>query len=171
MVRPVKSSFYWEQGFKKDQRFFFHDENTPSQAIQPLIEGRRYVLHVESPGWVKKGSDKSVNTIIREIIKKHFEPFGLEVIGALNPAWRDYKKDRMFLTHIDFASKEGAEQAVEALDEKKVEGKQIWLKPCTFNPKRTEQIGNVDKGVLAQLHESGFIPPRPNKAPSEESVA
>ncbi|KAF9693674.1 hypothetical protein EKO04_008418 [Ascochyta lentis] len=158
VVRPIKESFYWDQGFKKDARFFFHDERTPSQAIQPLLEGRRYALQVENPGWMsQEGSGKSANTTRREIIEKYFKPFGVEVIGALNPIWRHQKKDHSFLAHIDFASKEGAEQAVEALNDTEIEGKRVYLQLSTVNPSRAKQIGAVDQGVLAQLQESGFI--------------
>ena len=157
-VRPVKDDFYWDQGFKKNSTFFFHDEQTPSQAIEPLLQGRRYVLQVESPGWMnQKGSGKSINATRREIIEKHIGPFGIEVVGSLNPVWRQQKRDQSFLAHIDFASKEGAEQAVAALDSKEIEGKRVYLLPCTVNSTRAKQIGNVDQGVLAQVQDSGLI--------------
>ncbi|KZM22014.1 uncharacterized protein EKO05_0007289 [Ascochyta rabiei] len=158
VVRPIKEDFYWDQGFKKDNRFFFHDEQTPSQAIQPLLQGRRYALQVENPGWInQQGSSKSANTTRREIVEKYFGPFGVEVIGALNPIWRHQKKEYPFLAHIDFASKEGAEQAAEALNDTEIEGKRVYLQRCTVNSSRAKQIGNVDQGVLAQLQESGFV--------------
>ncbi|KAJ4344952.1 hypothetical protein N0V95_006065 [Ascochyta clinopodiicola] len=166
VVRPVKEDFYWDQGFKKDSRYFYHDGRTPSQAIQPLLQGRRYALHVENPGWVnQQGSGKSVNTVRREIVEKYFGPFGVEVIGALSPTWARAKNDSQILTHIDFESKEGAEQAVEALNDTVIEGKRVYLRRGTVNPSSAKQIGDVDQGVLSQLQESGFI-----KQPSIKKV-
>ncbi|KAF1358790.1 hypothetical protein EJ07DRAFT_123045, partial [Lizonia empirigonia] len=158
VVRPVKDDFHWDQGFRKDCAYFFLDKQTTSQAIQPLLQGRRYALQVENPGWLsQEGSGKSHNITRREIIQKHIGPFGIEVVGSLNPVWRIQKKDKTFLAHIDFESKEGAEKAVEALDGTEIEGKRVYLLPCTVNSTRAKQIGDVDQGVLAQLQESGLI--------------
>lgn len=160
VVRPVGDTFYWDQGFKKENRMFYHDENTPTQAIQGLLQGRRYMIQVENPGWpTENDSGKSFNVARREIIDKHFGPFGVEAVGALNPVWRQSRKsDRSFLTYIEFASKEGAEQAAEALNDKVIEGKRIWLTPCTLNPTMAKQVAKVDKSVLAQLQQNGFLP-------------
>lgn len=158
VVRPLNKDFYWDQGFKKDKAFFFLDENTPSQAIQPLLQGRRIVLQVEGSGWQsQEGSGKSVNVTRREIIEKHIGPFGIEVIGSLNPIWRQKGRDRTFLANIDFASKEGAEQAIKAFHGKEVEGKRVYLIPSTLNSTRAKQMGDVDQGVLEQVRDRGLI--------------
>ncbi|KAF2625499.1 hypothetical protein BU25DRAFT_492779 [Macroventuria anomochaeta] len=159
VVRPLNDKFYWDHGFKKEHRFFFHDENTPFQAIQGLLQGRRFRLYVENPGWLnQKDEGKSINATRREIIDKHFGPFGVEAIGALNPVWKgDKQSDSSFLTHIDFASKEGAERAIDSLNDKVIEGRRVQLKPHTVSPRRAEQIGKVDRNLLAQLQQLGLL--------------
>lgn len=158
-VTQLSDTFYWDSGFKKDQRFFFYDATTPSQAIQGLLEGRRYRLYVENPGWIaKKDEGKSINAKRREIINKAFEPFNVETLGALNPVWKsDRRGDKTFMTHIEFATKEDAQRAVDALNDTIIEGKRVELRPHTIIAKRAEQIGRVDKSVLAQLQENGLL--------------
>lgn len=156
---PLSSEFYWDSGFKSDQRFFYYDATTPSQAIQGLLEGRRYGLWVENPGWAPKEQGKSINATRRDIISKIFEPFNVEAYGAMNPAWKkDKRGDNTFLTHIEFSTKEDAQRAVNALNGTIIEGRRVELKEHIVSPKRAEQIGRVDKGVLAQLQEAGFLP-------------
>lgn len=119
----------------------------------------------------REGSGRSVTATRRDIIERSIGPFGVEAIGALNPAWRHLKRDRSLLAHIDFASKEGADKAVEALNGKEIEGRHIWLEPYVGSPRNAKQIGNVDQGILAQLQEGGLIRSSSTAPRSEKSVA
>ncbi|KAF3044794.1 hypothetical protein E8E12_010676 [Didymella heteroderae] len=165
-VSPLSDTFYWDSGFKKDQRFFFYDTTTPSQAIQGLLEGRRYTIFVENPGWpTKKDADKSVNVQRRELLNKVFEPFNVEAFGGINPVWKTDKRNNMtFLTHVEFATKEDALRAMDALNNTVIEGKRVELRPHTIIAKRAEQIGKVDEGVLTQLQEAGLLTTEPGPA-------
>ncbi|KAF1926146.1 uncharacterized protein M421DRAFT_423136 [Didymella exigua CBS 183.55] len=158
-VTPMSDTFYWDSGFKKHQRFFYYDATTPSQAIQGVLDGRRYRLYVENPGWVPEVDEAmSVNAKRREVINKAFEPFNVEAIGAVHPVWKkDGRGHKTFVTHIEFSTKEDAQRAVDALNDTVVEGKLVELKPFTVIGKRAEHIGRVDKGVLAQLQEAGLL--------------
>jgi hypothetical protein len=158
-VSPLADTFFWNSGFKKDQRYFFYDTTTPSQAIQGLLEGRRYAMFVENPGWaLKKDEDKSLRSQRQEIAYKALEPFNVEAFGGFAPARKiDRRGDMTFLTHIDFATKEDAQRAVEALNDTIVEGRRVQLRAQTINARRAGQFGKVDKGVVAQLKEAGLI--------------
>ncbi|KAJ8116833.1 hypothetical protein OPT61_g1826 [Boeremia exigua] len=157
-VRPISETFYWNTGFKPENHFFHYDANTPSQAIQGLLDGRRYRLYVENPGWTTiKTKGDSANVMRREMIKQHFGPFGIETIGSLKPAWKqDRNNDNTFLTFIEFTSKDGAERAVEALNGQVVEGKKVYLKPQTIVQPLAEQMEKVDKSLVAKLQEHGI---------------
>lgn len=169
-VSPLNDTFSWLDGSKKDTRWFVDEKKAAFKAIQPLLEKRRYALIVETPVWVsREGSGRSVTATRRDIIERNIGPFGVEAIGALNPAWRHLKRDRSLLAHIDFVSKEGADQAVEALHGKEIEGRRVWLEPYSGSPRNAKQIGNVDQSILTQLQEGGFIQsnssgPRPEKS-------
>jgi hypothetical protein len=120
------------------------------------------VLSVETPGWNgQKGSKRSVNAIAREVIKKHIGPFGIEAIGGLSPFYGDLKREPQFLTHIDFESREGAQQAAKAIHDTEIEGRRTLLEACKLAPWRADRIGKVDKDVLAQLRESGIASQEP----------
>lgn len=111
----------------------------------------------------QEGSDKSPEVTGREIIQRHIGPYGIEIVGPLDPVWKIPKikripvQDRISLAHIDSSSKKGAEQAAEALDGTEIEGKRVYLLPSTVSSTTAKQIGNVDQGALAQLKESGLI--------------
>lgn len=158
-VRPVSEQFYWETGFKKDNRMFVYDKETPSQAIRGLVEGRRYRINVENPGWLATESEgKSHISKRRDILKKHLSPFGLEAIGAINPPWKqDRRTDSTFLTFVDFETEDGARRAVEALNDQAIEGRKVQLKPVDVLPKLVAQMGKVDKSLLAQLQQHGLL--------------
>jgi hypothetical protein len=86
-------------------------------------------------------------------------PFGLETIGSLIPPFNQRRKsDRSPLTQVEFASKEGGEQAVEALNDKPIEGRRVWLVKQEFiHPSTADRIGRMDKRVLEQLQQAGLV--------------
>lgn len=157
-VNPLSETFYWDSGFKKDQRIFFYDKDAASQAVQGLIDGRRYRFYVENPGWVAaKNEGISSQAKRREIVMNALAPFGVEALGRINPIWNsDRRSASTILTVLDFETKEGAERAVEALNDQIIEGKRVQLKPFSVSARRAEQIGKLDKNVLAQLQQHGI---------------
>mgnify|MGYP004501879047 CR=1 FL=1 len=82
----------------------------------------------------------------------------METTGALNPPWKVGKQGgSTFLTYIDFETEESAERAMEALNDKVIEGRRVQLKPLTVGPQKAKQIGKVDKSLLAQLQQHGLL--------------
>ncbi|KAF3033777.1 hypothetical protein E8E11_001666 [Didymella keratinophila] len=159
-VSPLADTFTWQIENRMKQRFFLHDATAASEAIQPLLEGRRYTIFVENPGWTfNRVPDKSINTRRQQILDEALEPFNVEALGGINPVWKtDRRAGMTFVAFVDFATKEDAQRAVDVLNNSIVEGKRMELRPSTsVNPQRAKQIGKVDKGVLAQLQEAGLI--------------
>ncbi len=158
VVRPLTQDFVWETGFKKENRMFIYDAETPSQAIQGLLDGRRYRLYVDRPGWqVERNGGKSVNAQRREITRELLGPFGVETIGGLNPTRNKGRwKAPMFVTYVEFTSKDSAEQAVEALDGQVFKGLKVYLRRHTVTPQQAEQFGKVDMSLIAQLQQQGI---------------
>lgn len=159
-VFPLADTFVWTPENKKKQRYFLYDTAAPSQAIQALLEGRRYTIFVANPGWtINNGKVESINSQKQEILERAFETFNVEAFGVIHPIWKiDRRSDMTFVTYVDFATKEDAQRAVDALNNKIVEGKRLELRLySSVHPKRAEQIGRVDKGVLAQLQEAGLV--------------
>lgn len=149
---------------------FFQDENTPSQAIKGLLEGRRYLLQVEKPGW---GSGKNIIAQRRDIVHKTLAPFGFETIGSILPPTKTRRRQRELwpLVQVDFETKEGGEKAVEALNDQSIEGKQVRLVKQEFiHPSTAERIGRMDKKILEQLQQGGLIR-SPSKSSSEAPAA
>lgn len=158
-VSQVADTFYWDSGFKKEHRFFFYDAATSTRAIQGLLDGRRYVLYVENPGWVHPIDGKSIAASRRDIVETAFQPFNVEVFGSMNSVWKvDKRSSSTFLTYIDFATKQDALRAVDALNGTIIKGKRVELRPYTIVEKRAEQMGKVDRGVLAKLQDAGLLP-------------
>lgn len=150
------------------QRFFLYGETAASEAIRPLLEGRRYTFHVEKPGWIfNKVADKTMNDQRQEVLDRALEPFNVEARGDMNKIFIHKGASMWFLTCVDFATKEDAQRAVDALHNSVIQGKRVELRPFSvFTAKRVEQIGKVDKGVLAQLQEAGLLKTEIGKSPS-----
>ncbi|KAL1655333.1 hypothetical protein SLS61_002220 [Didymella pomorum] len=167
-VSPLADTFTWKADDRMKQRYFLYDATAASEAIRPLLEGRRYTFHVETPGWrFNKVADKTMNGQRQEVLDRAFEPFNVEVLGGMNPVSMHKGASMWFLTCVDFATKDDAQRAVDALNNSVIEGKRVELRPySSFTPKRVEQIGKVDKGVLAQLQEAGLLNTEIGKSPS-----
>ena len=84
--------------------------------------------------------------------------YGLEAISAFQPFHGDKQPDPRFLCFIDFKTKTGADQAVQALHDSEIEGRRVWLQNVVLAPWRAHQIGKVDPSVLAMLQEQGIAP-------------
>lgn len=159
-VSRLADTFEWDAENRMRTQYFVYDTAAASQAIQPLLEGRRYTVFVEKPGWISERKlAKSAMQQRREILDRMFQSFNVEAMGGINPAWKFGKSVEMiWVTFVDFRTKEDAQRALDALNNSVVEGKRVELRQySTVYPRRAEQIGKVDKGVLTQLQEAGFV--------------
>jgi RNA recognition motif-containing protein len=158
VVKPLVENFIWgrnsEEG-RLSSRHFFDEGKNAAEAIKPLLEDRRYMLLVQTPGWQ---DSKKTNEAANEVLEKHFEPFGVETRSMLRPMFGDKKPEPRLLCFIDFTTKEGAEKAVEAIHEKTIEGRRTKLLSCKLSAWRAHQIGKVDAGLLKQLQEKEIAP-------------
>jgi RNA recognition motif-containing protein len=163
VVQPLKADFVWGESFNRTTRpygsRYFHDEGTAaSAAIRPLIEHRRTMLSVQTPGW---SPGERVSTSIQnalQIIERYFGKYGIERLSDLSPFYGDRKKNPRMLCFIDFKTKEGAENAMKDHHNTEIEGRLTWLKLSTPAPWRSDQIGKVAPEALKELQESGVVP-------------
>lgn len=159
-VSQLADTFEWDAENRMRSQYFVYDAAAASQAIQPLLEGRRYTVFVEKPGWISERKvAKSAMQQRREILDRMFQSFNVEAMGGINPAWKFSKAvDMIWVTFVDFRTKEDAQRALNTLDDSIIEGRRVELRQySTIHPRRAEHIGKVDKGVLARLQEAGFV--------------
>ncbi|KAF2127385.1 hypothetical protein P153DRAFT_295453 [Dothidotthia symphoricarpi CBS 119687] len=165
---PLKDGFVWKQGWQPDSetsgsRYFLHeDDAAPHEAIKPLLEGRRVMFSVMTPGW-GDGITSTRQKASREILHKHLDKYGIEAISGLSPFLGDKRPSPRLLCFIDFETKEGATSAMEALHETEIEGRKVWIKPSEIAPWRAHHFGKVNQSVLATLQEKGLAPQELNE--------
>lgn len=163
-AKPLKQDFVWSNvsGYQPlvGRSRYFEDEGTGARdAVKPILEGRRYLLSVETPGWgAGNKSLRGGNETAMKVIEKYIGPYGIECVGALSPFYGDKKENPRLLTFLDFKTKEGATDAAKALHETEIEGRLTWLKVSELSPWRAYQIGKLDKTLLAELQEQGVAP-------------
>lgn len=164
IAKPLRKDFIWgpasaQTDASSGLRYFYDDGNNAHEAVKPLIEGRRMMLSVQTPGWgaqdIKVGPR---NKVAEEIINQYFGKFGIEAIGGLRPFYGDKKENPRLLCFLDFKTRKGADQAVAAYHDTEIEGRRTWLKPSDPAPWRAHQIGKVDKALLAELQDKGLLP-------------
>jgi hypothetical protein len=165
VVLPLKEDFVWGSGKDKVNghlsRFFHENETSPSEALKPLLEGRRMLFSVQPPGWVETHSSIGHNKYATKVIEDHLGKYGIEAIGGLQPFYGDMKPHPRMLCFLDFTTKSGADQAVQAVHDTDIEGRKVWLRPSVLAPWRAHQIGKVDQALLAQLQEKGLASTEP----------
>lgn len=157
-IRPVKSDFVWTPD-PKFGRQVSNDEAGMHAAIQPLLEGRRLHVAVKTPGW---GDMKTPLEARRQtdysVIRHTLKPFGIESFGGIGINWGDLAARPRFLCFVDFETKEGAEQAIQAVHDTEVRGRLVWLTVPALPPWRAHQIGKWSPAQLALLQEKGIAP-------------
>jgi RNA recognition motif-containing protein len=161
-VTPIKEDFIWGGSPNSpenvtNERYFLDEGNQAAEAIRPILEGRRYILKVATPGWASKDQSENQNQVARRLIAEHFGPFGLEAVGQLSVFYGDHKSHPRMLCMIDFKTQEGAERAVAALDNTEIEGRLTQLVVSRPAPWRADQMGKVDKSLLKALEEKGLL--------------
>lgn len=158
---PVKKDFVWGSypGTNKTgegvSRFFVDEGTNASEALRPLIEGRRKLFAVQPPGWGPEQSSAGHNKKARQVVQDHFGKYGIETISKMEPFFGDKLSHPRMLCFIDFTTKDGADQAAENHDPE-IEGRKVWLSPVVMAPWRAHQVGKVDAALLAELQEKGL---------------
>lgn len=164
-VLPLGADFTWNLEGKQrgnarnpyGSRYFQEEVNTAREALRPLVEGRRYMLSVQTPGWTTDKVSVQMNNAYR-IIQQTFDKYGVETIGALSPFFGDKKAKPRLLCFLDFTTKDGAENAARDHHDTEIEGRLTWLQPSGPVSWRAYQIGKVDQELLADLQEKGVLP-------------
>jgi RNA recognition motif-containing protein len=160
LAMPLKEDFVWGAVHEKDStrssRYFYENQMSPAEALKPLIEGRRRLLSVQTPGWLSEYSSVGHNEHALKVIEEHFGKYGIEAISSLQPFYGDKKLKPRMLCSLDFTSKSGADQATEALHDTSIQDRKIWLQPTKMSPWRAHQVGKIDQALLAELQEKGL---------------
>jgi RNA recognition motif-containing protein len=170
VVKPMREDFVWkrpvpEDGGGYDGRHFYDQGANASEALKPLLEGRRMLFSVQPPGWEEQDSSVRHNKFAKQVIDERFGKYGIEAISSLAPFFGDMKPHPRMLCFLDFTTKEGAQQAAEAIHETEIHGRKVWLKPSILAPWRAHQIGKVVPALLAELQEKGIA----SKSPYEDN--
>ncbi|KAF2709261.1 hypothetical protein K504DRAFT_467237 [Pleomassaria siparia CBS 279.74] len=147
-------------------RWIYH-ENRDSivKALLAIKEDRRVQICVKTPAWEPHFEErpKSLNAArknyARDLLLKTFDRFGVEALGGIGNNSGQMLLDPKFLCHVDFKTKQGAEDAIQSLHNTELEGKLIWLKKTVLNELRAQQIGRVDMSVLEEFQALGLAPP------------
>ncbi|KAH7371504.1 hypothetical protein BKA66DRAFT_423885 [Pyrenochaeta sp. MPI-SDFR-AT-0127] len=164
VARPMKEDFTWgpridvSKGYSA-RRHFYDDGVSSRDAAMPLVEGRRMMLSVQTPGWGTADLNVSGrNKVVLDIIDQYFGKYGIEALGGLHPFYGDKKANPRLLCFIDFKTKQGADLAVAETHDTQIEGRKTWLQLSNPSPWRAHQIGKVDKALLVELQEKGLLP-------------
>ncbi|KAI4950471.1 hypothetical protein J4E91_004354 [Alternaria rosae] len=164
-VKPLKDDFVWGPvQEKRDQPYptrYFFDEGTAAalEAVRPLLEGRRLMVRVQTPGWTPNAGISKQKQNAQRILDEYFAKHGtIERISDFSPFYGDKKAEPRLVCFIDFATKEGADKAIENIHNKEIEGHLTWLTRSETNQWRSHQIGKVAPEALKQLQESGVAP-------------
>ncbi|KAJ4357743.1 uncharacterized protein N0V89_002319 [Didymosphaeria variabile] len=162
-LRPLNPEFDWDAFHTADRtysRFVREDEAGTRKAVQPFIEGRRVRIAVKSPAWGNKGeSPTQRRDTDLKALERAFDRFGIESISRLTPQFGHTTYQPKFFCHIDFTTKEGADEAIRAIHDTEIEGVLVWAKRSEVDSTKAFQIGKVDKGLLVELQEKGLAPP------------
>lgn len=178
IAAPLKDDFRWGpvQGTNQPfgSRYFYSEGNAVQEALRPLIEGRRTLLSVKTPGWSPKTGVREAKEAAHNIIAENFGHYGIESISDISPFYGDMKSKPRMLCFIDFKTKEGADQAMKEKDETEINDRLVWLKPTDPSPWRNSQYSKYapqlieelqEKGVLKkEMYDDKFNTPRPRKA-------
>ena len=127
--------------------------------MRPLLERRRIVLSVETPGWSTNKRFAVAVQNAETIIERQFGKYGIESVSGMSRFDRGKTHEPSFLCLIDFRTKEGAEKAVNNHHDTQIEGRLTWLRPAQPSAWRIHQIQKVvGPEALKALQESGVVP-------------
>ncbi|KAF2441582.1 hypothetical protein P171DRAFT_434238 [Karstenula rhodostoma CBS 690.94] len=162
-IRALNPEFDWDNFLPSTRKYPFfvrEDKSGIKQAVMPLFEGRRVRISVKSPSWGNKGDTPAQrrDTDLK-VLERAFDQFGIESISRLAPQFGETTFHPKFYCHIDFTTKQGADEAIQTMHDKEFEGVLVWAKPTQVDAAKAYQIGRLDKGLLAELQEKGLAPP------------
>ncbi|KAF9738526.1 hypothetical protein PMIN06_001681 [Paraphaeosphaeria minitans] len=162
-LRALNPEFSWDHflsGHRYKHTYLVREDKSGiRQAVMPLLEGRRVRISVKYPAWGTKG-DSNAQRREKDLkaLERSFDRFGIESISRLAPQFGETTFLPKFFCHIDFTTKQGAEEAVQAMHEKECEGVLVWVRTTEVNEAKAYQIGRLDKDLLAELQEKGLAP-------------
>jgi RNA recognition motif-containing protein len=171
VVLPLKADFQWgplNNGNKGPSpygsHYFYDERNGAEEALRPLGEGRRILLHVQTPGWTSDVVGNQSRDAI-QIIQETFDQYGIEKIGKISPFYGDKQKAPRLLCFMDFKTKEGTDEAIQKHHDTEIKGRLTWLTRSSPVSWRTHQFAKVVPQLVAQLQEQGILSkePRPDK--------
>jgi hypothetical protein len=164
-VMPLMRSFVW-QSVDRDpnlhsSQWLFVTDSVLSDAVTPLVEGRRVMLYVQTPGWLPDSTKKAHVEACTRIIEAHFGKQNIEAISTI-PSSRNMKKvlksDPRMLCLIDFKTKDGAEKAIQAIHDTEIGGCKVLLQPGIVSPWGAKSIERYDPLLLVELQEKRLAP-------------
>lgn len=154
-TKPLKKDFIWGRTSDKlpgvKSRAFFEHELDTAEPLKPLMEERRLMLQVQTPGWGK-------SAIAEQIIHDTFDKYGIQTISGLQPFNSETQTKPRMLCFIDFKTKAGADQAVQEVHDTEVKGRKVALLHSVLAPWRAHRIGKVAPDLLVALQEKGIAP-------------
>ncbi|CAN9199308.1 unnamed protein product [Alternaria alternata] len=164
VVKPLNADFSWEKSEQRKggpfgSRYFIDEGTAAYDAMRPLLERRRIVLSVETPGWSTNKRFAVAVQNAETIIERQFGKYGIESVSGMSRFDRGKTHEPSFLCLIDFRTKEGAEKAVNNHHDTQIEGRLTWLRPAQPSAWRIHQIQKVvGPEALKALQESGVVP-------------
>ncbi|KAH7094377.1 hypothetical protein FB567DRAFT_585754 [Paraphoma chrysanthemicola] len=154
LITPMKEAFIWgperEAHSILATRYFYPDILSPKAALAPLIEGRRIQLRVQPPGWKSSNGSDTLRKASARVIEENFANFGIEAVSKLKP-FPGRSEAAKFLCLIDFATKSGADEAIDRFNDSEIEGRKVQLRRVAVSAVFARQIGKIDPSLLAML--------------------
>lgn len=164
-VRPLLPNFEWKNLSNNFNRWVYEEGSSAvANAVVPIKEGRRFELHVEPPAWKSQSNlepvDQKTARVLHceKVIAEAFDRFGIESMSSPAIFPENVPPEPKHFCQIDFKTKEGAEEAVRAMDNTKLEGLLILVRKMKLREGRSRQIGRLNMGVLKELQELGLAP-------------
>jgi len=162
LMDPEK--FRWKGITSLSNRFFYDEGDNAAKALLPVKEGRRVQVRVQTPFWKPTWPEKPAKISASrkgygaKLMRDAFERFGIEAMSDV--AFNDSRvtEEPKHYCHIDFKTKEGAEEAIRELDETELEERKIEVRKNEVNGWRAQQFGRVDMDLLEELQQLGLAP-------------
>ncbi|KAH8730315.1 hypothetical protein GQ44DRAFT_768702 [Phaeosphaeriaceae sp. PMI808] len=127
-----------------------------SEAVKPLIEARRVTVHGQVPFWKNNDDNTPYWKVAPVIIQEHMGKFGIERISRVSRFEKRGQGNLRILATVDFTTKKGADEAVEALHNSKINDRKVQLVITEIAAWAAHQLAKIDPETLATLQEKGL---------------